>query len=114
MGEGECTQLAGGFTLTAKRLSHSPVVSGDAMLVIRNPDLGRLRLDQVLARGLKLNRKDVLKLAETGALGVPGSPLKALRRPVPDTLKIVFHVPGETCATKLRDRLMDWQGPRDV
>ena len=79
---------AEGFTLTSRRLACAETANGSGLLIVRNPGLGRIRLDQVLARGFKTNRKEVARLIDTGLVRVQTESIKAIRRPVPAVVNI--------------------------
>ncbi len=81
----------GDFTLTRKSIPNSGAENCPILLVIRNPDLARVRLDKVLVRGLRRNRKDVLDLVESGVLRVQNASPKVLRRLTPAVVAIECH-----------------------
>jgi len=98
-----CVQPQGDFTLTARCVPISGERVCPGLLVIRNPELGRIRLDKVLARGLRRSRKEVLSLVETGILRVRSMSPKALRRPTPVLVTVECRgVAGEEVMQLLR------------
>lgn len=70
------------FHLTDRRVSCRVDMHCAGLLVIRNPQRSRVRLDQVLSRLLKRSRNDVARLVEAGVLQVQGTVPRAVRRPV--------------------------------
>ncbi|WP_422377425.1 DUF1062 domain-containing protein [Roseibium sp.] len=98
---------ASGFTLISRRLTCAENANGSGLLILRNPDLGRIRLDQVLARGLKTNRKEVARLIETGLVRVQSQSKKAIRRPVPAVLNIEVQTARVPDWVKMADGELD-------
>ncbi|MES0882382.1 DUF1062 domain-containing protein [Roseibium sp. SCP14] len=79
--------------------SRQPVDGEEIKLTVQNPSGCRARLDQVLAKGLGLSRKDILDLFKSGVISVVGGGHKALKRPVPEIIELrvqgtslLFHV----------------------
>lgn len=83
-----CAPPEGDFTLLARPGRACGETSDSTLIVIRNPDKARVRLDKVLACGLGKNRKDVLRLAEAGLLRIQDASARALRRTVPDVVTV--------------------------
>ncbi|WP_425607324.1 DUF1062 domain-containing protein [Roseibium sediminicola] len=91
------------FTLTGRHVPVSGKGGCPGLLVIRNPDLGRVRLDKVLVRGLRLSRNDLHSLVKTGGLRVRNASSKALRRPTPALLMVECHdAAGDEVMRRLR------------
>lgn len=95
------------FTLTGRHVPDSGEHDCPGLLVIRNPDLGRVRLDKVLVRGLRLSRSEVLSLVTTGALRVRNASSKTLRRPTPALVMIECHETAGDEVMRLLRRLPD-------
>ncbi|PVB61602.1 DUF1062 domain-containing protein [Labrenzia sp. 011] len=89
-----------GFTLDKHVSGRVGGPCDEVLLRIRNPAGGRIRLDQVLARGLGLSRKDIHRLVVSGVLRIDSPSGKAIRRPVPGEIEIAL-----SCATASRDLL---------
>jgi len=81
----------GGFVLKKRHVTNIVETRFSGLLVIRNPDLDTVRLDQVLATGLGSSRMEICKLAQIGVLRVQDTSARALRRPVPAKLVIEIH-----------------------
>jgi len=62
----------------------------DSLLFIRNPSGRRVRLDQVLAKGLALPRKEIHRLVTKGVFQVLNASGKSIRRPLPEEIVIAL------------------------
>lgn len=89
------------------RPPHQHLSEGEGIkLTVRNPSCCRARLDQILAKGLGLSRKDVVDLFKAGEVCVIGGGKKALKRPVPDSIELIVQGTGLLFRVDIRARLM--------
>ncbi|MCV0427383.1 MAG: DUF1062 domain-containing protein [Roseibium sp.] len=77
-----------------------------AMLTIHNPDACRARLDQILAKGLGMSRKDVSGHLESRDFELCDAPKRAIKRPVPKLISVRFLDAEQIGATSLRKRVL--------
>lgn len=104
--DGWRTDNSASFSLMTRIVSTGPACIGETLLVIRNPDLARVRLDQVLAHGLALPRKEVLRLFRDGMFRVREASDKAVRRPLPAELAIELRPRDEGVPLGILKRLI--------
>ncbi|WP_428674348.1 DUF1062 domain-containing protein [Roseibium sp.] len=103
------TGTEAGFHLKMRMSGQDGEQTGETLLVIRNPDRCRARLDQIVAKGLGLSRRKVLLLCEAGELFISDASRKPLRRPAPRELTIVIRDKGDAM---LVNRLIEKAGAK--
>ncbi|MEM9634922.1 MAG: DUF1062 domain-containing protein [Pseudomonadota bacterium] len=92
---------------TETRAPYPHLVDGKGFkLTIRNPSGCRVRLDQVLAKGLGLSRKDIVDLFKAGAISVVSGGRKALKRPVPESIELSLEGSNLLFAIDVQTRLL--------
>lgn len=94
------------FTLRVKVRVQSREEGTDSLLFIRNPSGCRVRLDQVLAKGLALPRKQIHRLSEEGRIRMPGASGKSFRRPIAKETIVSVSGKGECGEADLVGRLL--------
>ncbi|WP_363324508.1 DUF1062 domain-containing protein [uncultured Roseibium sp.] len=94
------------FQLERRPVLVSDTTSSRLRLVILNPELLRVRLDAVLARGLCLSRKQIVKHAASGTLRIRGTGAntpKGLKKPVARDVVIEIESEAELQLSSLFD-----------
>lgn len=100
-----------GFGLESRLVSGASAHAEKAVLTLLNPNRVEARGDRVLAMGLGLSRSGLATMVKQGALKVPLSTAKVLKRRVPEQLVIEFVRPAGSDETVPFKRLLAFNLP---
>lgn len=95
------------FGLERRLVSGVCARADKAVLTLLNPDHVEVRLDKVLAIGLGLSRSSLSNMVTRGALKMPSSAAKALKRRVPEQLVFELDRSAEPYKTVGFEGLLD-------